>query len=402
MSTSSVLLISADEEISSSVTAALDTLESARVSREESSVSQLNGAAVKMAADHDVVIFATDPSNAADLSAIEVLTDQRGHGTIYLALTDGDLPLTKARALSRAGVDDVLPYPMSQDELAEQIGTWIEKKRAEVIESYSGAGAANGRLIAVQQARGGIGATTIAVNLADQLLDRKGAFKKEAANKVIVVDFDLQFGTVGDFLDIEQQEGLMQLAAEAFIPDAMWIEQSITTLPSGLSVLAAPSRFVPLEAMQPAQIEGLIKTLKTMYDYVVVDLPRALVSWIEPILGECDQLMIVTDMSVPAVRATRRLMEFVLADNAQLPIEIVINHEKKPMLLRNHHKEAAKALDVKFNHWIAHDPKAAREAVDYGKPISEVSGRSDIAKGIAALAKATIVALPKNSTEVRV
>jgi len=402
MSDSSILLISADDEVANSVGAALEKIEKARVSREASSVSQLNGAAVAMAADHDVVIFATDPSNAADLTAIGLLTDQRKPGTIYLALTDGDLPLSKARALSRAGVDDVLPYPLSNDELIEQVNEMLAKKRAEFTESFSGTGAKNGHLFAVQQARGGVGATTVAVNLADQLLNRKGAFKKEAENKVVIVDFDLQFGTVGDFLDVDQQEGLLQLASENFIPDAMWIEQSMTRLPSGLAVLAAPSSFVPLEAMQPAQIEGLIKTLKSMFDYVVVDLPRALVNWIEPVLSETDQLFIVSDMSVPAVRATRRLMEFVLADNAQLPIEVIINHEKKPMILREHHREAAKALDVTFNYWIAHDPKAAREAVDYGKPLSEVSARSDIAKGIASMAKSILTAFPKDGAEVRV
>ena len=402
MSDSSILLISSDKDVTETVGSALDTIERARISREDASVSQLNGTAVKMAANHDVVIFATDPSNAADLSAIEVLTDQRKPGTTYLALADGDLPLSKARALSRAGVDDVLPYPISNDELIELVNGWIEKKRSDIAESYSSGGGKKGRLIAVQQARGGIGATTVAVNLADQLLDRHGTFKKEAANRVVIVDLDLQFGTVGDFLDIEKQEGLLQLSSENILPDAMWVEQSITRLPSGLAVLAAPSSFVPIDAMQPEQADALVKTLRTMFDYVVVDLPRALVPWIEPVLSEVDQLMIVTDMSVPAIRATRRLMEFVLADNAQLPIEVVINHEKKPMLLKEHHKEAAKALDVKFNYWIAHDPKAAREAVDYGKPIAEVAGRSDIAKAIASLAKATLTALPKDGAEVRV
>ena len=401
MSTSTILLISADDDVSKSVSAALDGMDDVKLNREEASVSKLNGAAVKLASEHDVVIFATDPSNAADLSAIEVLTDQRGPDTIYLALTDGDLPLSKVRALSRSGVDDVLPYPMSNDELTEQVQTWIDKKRVALEERYSGDKAAKGRLIAVQQARGGIGATTVAVNLADQLLDRKGAFKKEAANRAVIVDLDLQFGTVGDFLDIDGQEGLLQLASENFLPDAMWIEQSITRLPSGLAVLAAPTSFVPLEALQPQQVEALIQTLKTMFDYIVIDLPRALVTWLEPILAECDQFMVVTDTSVPSIRATRRLMDFVLADHVDLPVEIVINHEKKPMFRAEHHKEAAKALDMPFNHWIADDPKAARQAVDYGKPLSEVAHRSDIAKGIAALAKATLHALPKGQESVR-
>ena len=401
MSSSSILLISSDEDIASSVGNALDGIEGARVTRQDMSVSQMNGSAVELAASHDIVIFATDPSNAADLSAIEVMTDQRGEETIYLALTDGDLPLSKARALTRVGVDDVLPFPSAGQEIVEQVNQWIAKKRAAIEERYSNAGA-QGRLIAVQQARGGIGSTTIAVNLADQLLDRRGTFKKEATNRVVVVDLDLQFGTVGDFLDVDEQEGLLQLAAESFLPDAHWVEQSLVRLPSGLAVLAAPQRFAPLDSLQPEQVATLIATLKSMFDYVVVDLPRALVGWIEPVLEEADRLFIVMDMTVPAVRATRRLMDFVLADNAQLAIEVIVNREKKPMMLREHHREAAKALDVTFNHWIADDPKAARVAVDYGKPVSEVAGRSELAKGIFALSRATLTALPKDVAQVRV
>ena len=400
MSTSSILLISSDEDISNTVNAALDDIDGAKVNHENMSVSQMNGAAVDLASEHDIVIFATDPSNAADLSAIEVMTDQRTGDTVYLALTDADLPLSKARALTRAGVDDVLPFPSTGNEIAEQVAQWIARKRAAIEERYSSAGT-RGKLISIQQARGGIGSTTIAVNLADMLLDRRGTFKKEAMNRVCIVDLDLQFGTVGDFLDVDEQEGLLQLAVENFLPDTNWVEQSLVRLPSGLAVLAAPQRFAPLDSLQPVQVESLIATLKTMFDYIVVDLPRALVGWIEPVLTESDKLYIVMDMTVPAVRASRRLMDFVLADNTALPIELIVNREKKPMMLREHHREAAKALDTTFNHWIADDPKAARTAVDYGKPLSEVAGRSDLAKGILALARATMAQLPKEAAIIR-
>lgn len=391
----SILLISSEKDISDAVGNALGSIEDVDLKREDSSVAKLNGTAVQMAADHDIVIFATDPSNSADLSAIEVLTGQRKPDTVYLALTDGDLPLSKARALTRAGVDDVLPYSGVHDELIEQVNEWLAKKRAALEKKYADT-ASLGKVIAVQQARGGIGSTTVSVNLADQLLERKGAFKKEASNRVVIVDLDLQFGTVGDFLDIDEQEGLLQLAVENFLPDVHWIEQSLVRLPTGLAVLAAPQKFAPLDALEPKQIEVLIAALKSMFDYVVIDMPRALVGWIEPVLEATDKLLIVTDMTVPSVRAARRLQEFVLADNAQMNIEVVVNREKKPMMLREHHREAAKALDARFNHWIADDDKAARAAVDFGKPVSEVAARSDLAKGISNLAKAIVTELPKD------
>ncbi|MEM6387528.1 MAG: AAA family ATPase [Pseudomonadota bacterium] len=385
----SVLLVSDDKGVSNAVTVALTDKPRVRLTAENRSVASLNGAAVKMAAENDIVVFATDPGNKEDLSAIEALHAERGEHSIFLALADRDISLARARALTDAGVDDVLPFPVTGDELARQMEKWLQKAAG----SRSNSGK-EGAVIVVAQARGGIGATTVAVNLADQMLVRKNRFRRDPSNSVAIVDLDLQFGAVGDFLDVEAQEGLMQLATGDLMPDQMWVEQSLTETPGGLSVLTAPADFMPLDAINAKQIETLVNALRTTHDYVVIDMPRALVDWIEPVIGGADQVVIVTDTTVPSIRATQRLMDFYLADNPGLDIEVVINHEKRPMMLAAHHKEAAKVLEKKFEHWLAHDVKAARSAVDYGKPLSEVAPRSDLTKGIGGLARALAKRMP--------
>lgn len=385
----SVLLISDDKGVSNAVTVALSDKPRVRLEAENRTVASLNGKAVRMAAENDIVVFATDPGNKDDLSAIRALNDQRGENSIFLALADRDIPLARARALSDAGVDDVLPFPITGDELARQMEKWLQRAAG----SRSG-GTKEGSVIAVSQARGGIGATTIAVNLADQLLVRKSRFRREPANSVAVVDLDLQFGAVGDFLDVEPQEGLSQMATGDVMPDEMWVQQSLAETPGGLSVLTAPAEFMPLQAINAKQIESLIEGLRKAHDYVVIDMPRALVDWIEPVVSGADEIAIVSDTTVPSVRATRRLMDFFLADNPGLAIEVIINHEKRPMMQAAHHKEAARVLEKKFEHWLPHDPKAARAAVDFGKPLSEVAARSDLTKNIGGYARAVAKRLP--------
>ena len=386
----SILLISADDAVTEAVTAAASNLPKVKINSEKMSVARMNGAAVKMASENDIVVFATDPDNEDDLAAIKTLNKKRQENSIFLALTGEDIPLSRARALSDAGADDVLPFPMPVDELTKQIGKWMEK----IVVAKGGGGGKEGAVIAVAQARGGIGSTTVAVNLADQLMIPRSRFRKEAGNSVAIVDLDLQFGAVGDFLEVEPSDGLMQLATGGMMPDAMWVSQSMSTTSSGLDVMTAPREFVPLDAINGPQIEALIDTLRKSHDYVVVDLPRALTSWIEPVVAAADQIIIVTDTTVPSIRASRRLIDFFLSDNPGLNIELVINHEKKPLVQGHHHKEAAKVLELKFEHWLPHDPKAARNAVDYGKPLSEVSARSDLSKAIANLAKATAKKMP--------
>ncbi|MDJ0638192.1 MAG: AAA family ATPase [Paracoccaceae bacterium] len=387
-SATSVLLISDDQGVSNAVSLALSDKRRVKLSSENRSVASMNGTAVRMAAENDIVVFATDPGNREDLNAIRALHAERGENSIFLALTDRDITLARARALSDAGVDDVLPFPVTGEELGRQMEKWLQK-----VASSKTSGGHDGSVIVVSQARGGIGATTVAVNLADQLQARKGRFRRGPANSVAIVDLDLQFGAVGDFLDIEPQEGLMQLATGDVMPDQMWVEQSLADTPGGLSVLAAPADFMPLEAINAKQIESLIAALRATHDYVVVDMPRALVDWIEPVINSADEIQIVTDTTVPSIRATRRLMDFYMADNPGLQIEIVINHEKRPMMQAAHHKEAARVLEKKFEHWLPHDPKAARNAVDFGRPLSEVSPRSDLAKAIGLLARGTVARL---------
>lgn len=390
----SVLVISDDSAVSNAVTLALAGKPRVKLTSENRSVASLNGTAVKLAAENDIVVFATDPGNKSDLSAIAALNAERQANSVFLALTDRDIPLSRARALSDAGVDDVLPFPVTEEELGRQIGKWLSK----IAQSKSGGGGKEGSVVAVAQARGGIGATTVAVNLADQLLVRKSRFRREQGNAVALVDLDIQFGAVGDFLDIDPQEGVMQMAQGGILPDSMWVEQSMAETPGGLRVLAAPPDFVPLDSLEAKQVEALIDAIRRAHDYTVIDLPRALVGWIEPVIATADEIVIVTDTTVPSIRATRRLMDFYLASNPGLPIEVVINHEKKPMLQAAHHKEAARVLETKFEHWLPHDPKAARAGVDFGKPLSEVAGRSDLAKAIGFLARATTKRLPMQAT----
>ncbi|NND22787.1 MAG: AAA family ATPase [Silicimonas sp.] len=386
----SLLLFSDDKEISSHVQAALANVAGLKMKAEDVSVSNINGKAFDLAAQNDIVVFATDPENAADVATIRRLDDERQDNAIFLALTDSSITLASARALTDAGVDEVLPYPISNEELSRHVEKWIKKQGTRA----GAAGDREGAIIPVVQARGGIGSTTVAVNLADHLLAPKSRFRKEASNRVALVDMDFQFGSVGDFLELEPQEAIFQMAAGGLIPDAMWIEQSMAETDKGLQVLTAPSDFVPLDAITERQISALIQNLRKTNDYVVVDLPRALVPWIQPVMDDADQMIIVTDTTVPAIRSAKRLIEFYKTDNPNLHVEVVINHEKKPMVQAHHHKEAARALDVRFEHWLPHDEKAARASVDFGKPLSAVAGSSGLNKAISALAKSTMKALP--------
>ncbi len=391
--TRSILVISPDRNVTDALAATVAGLPNLRMKAETNMLSAINGYASKLVVGHDVVVFQTDPGNPAEMAAIAALAGKRSAGAIFVALADSSISLAQVRALTDAGVDEVLPIPVAGDDLGARLAR-IGRSGA-TGNATSGAATATGRVIALAQSRGGIGATTIAVNLADQLTGTRRFLRRTPPKRrVALVDLDIQFGTVGTLLDLPEQDTLLQLALDGTIPDANFLEQSMTVLPSGLSVLAAPSKFAPLDALRGDQIAAILDALRQTHDYIVVDLPRALVGWIEPVLNRADTVIVVTDTAVPSIRHCRRLIDFYTNDHATLPVQVIVNHEARPLFRSAAQREAVQALDRKIDHWLPHDPRPARAAIDQGKPLSAVAARAPLTRAIARLAASVQTSFP--------
>ena len=388
----SVLLISSDATVSNAIGVALSGLQGLQIKTEASTLAGLNGKAAQLAQGRDIIIFETSEDEDADLDAVRALKAAHQTGGLLLALADSGITLSRVRALNKAGVDEVLPRPVAGSE----IGSRVQKMMDDATGASTTATATEGRgrVIAVAQARGGVGATTVAVNLANDLVGLPGFLKKRPTNSVALVDLDVQFGSVGALLDLGEQDALHQLALDGTIPDAAFLSHVLAVLPNGMKVLAAPAKFMPLDSLQPTQIAAILDTLRQDNDFVVVDLPHALGGWIEPVLRRADELIIVSDTSVPSVRHCRRLIEFFTAENPNLPVRIVINHETRSLFQTGVQKEIQKALNRKLDHWLPHDPRAAKVSADRGKPLASVAPRSLLAKAISRLARQTITEFP--------
>lgn len=385
----SIVLISEDTSGTSRLSEALRLNPAFDFEEHSSSLSGLNGKTTKLVSAHDLVLFQTQSANENDIEAIREIRKSNAKRPIIFALSDDNTTLAQVQSLKDTGVDDVFADSISVDDLENKIANWLRQSGGLAEQSQAG-GRNPGHVISVAQSRGGVGATTLAVNLADELLERTGWRNKTAKHKVALVDLNLQFGAVGGFLDVRASEALFQLAADGSEPDPVFLSQSMVTLESGLSVLTAPAQIAPLDSLKMAQVKKILEILRSEYDYVVIDLPRALVDWVAPVLSGSDQILLVTDSSVPAIQQAKRLVDFYVEDNPDLPIEIVVNYEHKPMFKARHHAEAARVLERPLQNWLPYQPKVAKEALDRGVPLSHVSPRSALCKSIRKLARATL------------
>lgn len=344
---------------------------------------QMNGTAAALMREPGIVLTRITAPCEADLEAIEGLVGSVHAEARMIVLSDDDMPLSVARRLIRAGVAEVVPVSSDGQDLRRAVQVLTQDRNLPV----PWTGQSVGRILTVCRARGGIGATTLAVNLADALARPAGGFRKKSGPSVALVDLDLQFGAVASFLDLPSRDTLFDIAAHQRAPDWSFLDDELENAANGVRVLTAPKKFVPLDGLSSDQVATMLEVLRAKFDYVIVDLPHSLVDWVQAAIDRSDRIFLVTDSTVPAIRQCKRLIDFFLEESPGIPLDVVINHEAKPMIRAKHHTQAAKLLGRTFQTWLPSDPKVTRAALDRGVPLSVAGRRSPLNKSIVQLAR---------------
>ncbi len=333
-------------------------------------------------ATYDMVIFETDARHTYDLDALDALQHETGAKPRLLALIENNLSLSDARRLMDAGVEEVLPLSaLAPQDPAPQAAPDPAPAPAAPAQTIS----KNGKVTTILRARGGAGASTLAVNLAAQLSlpSAKGA---DDAASVVLVDLDIQNGSVGVLLDVADSAEFTTLIRDRAIPDVIFMETALKAISPTFSVLPTPDELAPLTVLNAGMLTGLLDHLQTQFDHVILDMPQAIMDWFDPILGRSARVLIVTDTSVPAIKQTKRLVDLVTEDHMTLPVEIVVNKERRPLIPNAVIKEANAVLGLELKHWIPSDPKPIRKSADAGVPLHLCAKRSAAAAAIAKLA----------------
>ncbi|MBA4349906.1 MAG: hypothetical protein C0427_01500 [Rhodobacter sp.] len=302
---------------------------------------------------------------------------------IPLALHRAQLDVAKGQSREAGAMPRVNPMPVQPAESPAPVETapaTIERvvEQAVMEPPAEPAPRSRGRLYLVSRSRGGVGATTFAVNLAVGLCQAGQKTKQ----RVAIVDFDLQFGTVGSSLDLVDKGGLLALAQLDYEPDLHAVRAALQSHESGLSVLPAPRHPVPLDALDATRVQSIIEAMLASHDAVVVDLPPALVDWLEPLLRRAERVFMVTDLAVTSIDCAKRILDTFREDAPELRIEIVVGREKKPFLAGRVQREIATVLDQPLRHWLAFDPKRARLALDRGEPLLKMQPSGAWSRGI--------------------
>jgi pilus assembly protein CpaE len=297
---------------------------------------------------------------------------------IVVVLRNADVE--NSRRLARQGAADVLPAPASETALALTLERLL--KRESAVAPRAGK---HGQMAAVLKAGGGVGATSLAVQLAAMLSRRGGE-----AKPVCLADLDVQFGAAALYLDVRDPFSVTDcLAAGSALEGSPFAAALSTKHPSGARLLAAPHSLAPLDILSPELISKLIGGLKREFAITITDLPSAWTAWTNRALQLADRIVLVTRLSVPHVHLVRRQLAVLLAQRLDdRPIILVCNAVDSEQQSAISLKAAERAIGRPFDIVIPDDSRVMCAAANQGLEVGAVKRGTRLERAIGLMADA--------------
>lgn len=291
------------------------------------------------------------------LGLLHDLAERLPQAAIFVASADSNV--ATMRAAMEAGASDFLTLPLNPLDLSRVL---IRSSQESTTKATSRATA--GEVVTLYGCRGGLGCTTLAVNLAVYL-------RKLVQGEVALVDLDLQRGDVAAFLNLTPSQSIAALADAREI-DEIFLHSAMTRHGTGLFVLAAPEKVEEAESVGHSEVTAAFRLLRSQYRYTVVDTPRTVTPAVVSAFEQSDHLLLLTDLTVPGVRSARRAMD--LLQKLEIPMHTVqlVVTQSTPGAVEL--ADAARTIGKDPYLVVPNDQTAANQAMNTGAPLNGKQG----------------------------
>ncbi|MEO8115159.1 MAG: cellulose synthase operon protein YhjQ/BcsQ [Phenylobacterium sp.] len=335
----------------------------------------------------DLVLIDADGWDGAELAqAIQALSVASAIPPVLLV--GEHLPTRVVRNLLRLERSDVLEAPFTSEQLTAAIHGLLTMAAAAPAPAAAAAGGMS-RCWALTGAVGGAGATTLAIEIAAALAGRSGQDKS-----VCLIDLNLADGAAAAYLGAQPAMHLADFGSAADRIDAAMLQAFVTPVSKQLDLLAGPRDATAFDSVAREAVLRVLEIACETYAWVILDMPRHRRSWTLEALSGCDEILVVSELTVPALIAARSL-----ADET----EEALGHELKPRIVLNRlasrmfgpapsMAEAERALQRKAEAGVSSDWEAAAASVNLGGPIAQHRPKSKIVKDVALLVERLITA----------
>ena len=377
MPASTVLLIDADPASSETISSVLTA-----VGYTVTTAADPNDAFGQVAANQLVIVDVI----SGDKSAADVCREIRATPSLVaipvLCVSQTDEVEERIRFLE-AGADDVMAKPFDARELEARVEALLlrfqrSKDLSAVVSTDGITVSRTRRVIAVHSPKGGVGTSTVAVNVAMAAAQRK-------PDRVVIVDLDLQFGQVATHLNMQPRQTLADVVRdEAALREAELLRTYATKHDSGLHVLSGPTGPELAGLITADHVDKLLTTLLDTYDQVVIDTG----SWIDErtmqAFEHAENVLFVVNPEIGALKALTALIEHLSeAGTVASKTMFVLNNTFGREILKL--RDVEQALGTKVGAELPYDPFLYLKAVNEGVPIVLGAPRSVAAERLVKL-----------------
>ena len=264
------------------------------------------------------------------------------------------------RELIRQGVSEYLVAPIGQMQMIETIaGLYRDPKAAPL-----------GRILAFVGAKGGVGSSTIAHNVAWMM-------SKNHDLETIITDLDLAFGTAGLNFNQDAAGGILEALNQPERVDATLMDRLLTKLGDKLSLLSGPGGVDRDATVDGNAIETILNVVRHSVPNVIVDVPNMWTPWIRHTLLHADEVVITATPELASLRNTKNLIDLLKASrtNDRSP-RLVLNQFGIPKRPEIPVADFAKAVGIEPSLVLPHDPQSFGAAQSNGKMLFEVAPKA--------------------------
>lgn len=277
------------------------------------------------------------------------------------------------RQIMHAGARDILVHPFKVGELLSAIELAMRTVDTETPRQAQSAGT----ILTVFGAKGGIGKTTIATNVAT-------AIARDTDSSVCIIDLDTRFGDVAIMLDIEPQVTVAEMAAQIRSIDRQSFKSALIEHSTGVYVLPSPKHPNDWRQVEAADIKELAQFASRIFDYVILDTPGAFNDIVGAALEVATQVLVVTSVDMASIKDTSFILD--VLESEGFPDDrlfLTVNHPNGANTIRA--ADIERVLRKKVFWEIPHDSQMTM-ATQVGSPVVIARPRSRAAANLNGLA----------------
>ena len=319
----------------------------------------------------NVILIETDARADAILGGLDKLAEVCDAGTRVIVMGRVN-DVTLYRELTRRGVSEYLMTPVGPLDVVRAISGLFSAPDAKPV----------GRIVAVVGAKGGVGASTVAHNIA-------WAIGRDLALDSVVADLDLAFGTAGLDYNQDPPQGIADAAFSPDRVDTAFVDRLLSKCTDHLSLLAAPATLERVYDFGAEAFDSILDSLRASIPCVVLDVPHQWLGWTRRLLISADDILVVAGPDLANLRNAKNLVDLLRTSrpNDHRP-HYCLNQVGVPKRPEITPADFAKALESDPLAVIPFEPQLFGSAANNGQMIAEVSANHKTAEMFRQMAQA--------------